>query len=188
MSKNAVVILAPGFEEIEAVTPIDMLRRADVEVTVAGVGGTSIVGSHGICVQCDIALDALEGTPDLVVLPGGLPGSENLGNSHDVRALTEKVHQNGGVCAAICAAPALTLAKFGMLDDREATCYPSFEKHFDPSTRHSEARVVVDGSVVTSRGAGTSMEFALQLVTLLAGEEKAEALRQGVLAREPARP
>ena len=180
--KTAVVVLAEGFEEIEAVTPIDMLRRADVKVTVAGVGGTTITGSHGVAFQCDARLETIDEVPDLIVLPGGLPGSENLGNSHEVRALTQKVHDNGGICAAICAAPALTLAPFGILDDRTATCYPSFEKHFNASTKHSEERVVVDGHVVTSRGAGTSMEFALRLVALLAGDSRAEELRKGVLA------
>jgi len=180
--KTAVVVLAEGFEEIEAVTPIDMLRRADVKVTVAGVGGTTIEGSHGVTFQCDTRLEAIDEVPDLIVLPGGLPGSEHLGDSHEVRALTQKVHDNGGVCAAICAAPALTLARFGLLDDRTATCYPSFERHFNATTTHSEERVVVDRGIVTSRGAGTSMEFALCLVALLAGEARAEELRKGVLA------
>ncbi len=180
--KTAVIVLADGFEEIEAVTPIDMLRRADVKVTVAGVGGTTVRGSHGLAFECDARLESVDEVPDLIVLPGELPGSENLGNSHEVRALTQKVHDNGGICAAICAAPALTLARFGMLDDRTATCYPSFEKHFDASTTHSEERVVIDGDIVTSRGAGTSMEFALRLVALLAGEDRAEELRKGVLA------
>jgi 4-methyl-5(b-hydroxyethyl)-thiazole monophosphate biosynthesis len=180
--KTAIIVLADGFEEIEAVTPIDMLRRADVKVTVAGVGGTTIRGSHGVAFECDALLESIDEVPDLIVLPGGLPGSENLGNSHEVRALTQKVHDDGGICAAICAAPALTLAAFGLLDDRTATCYPSFEKHFNASTTHSEERVVVDRGIVTSRGAGTSMEFSLSLVELLAGKERAEELRKGVLA------
>ena len=180
--KTAVIVLADGFEEIEAVTPIDMLRRADVKVTVAGVGGTTIRGSHGLAFECDARLESIDQVPDLIVLPGGLPGSENLGKSHEVRTLTQKVHDNGGICAAICAAPALTLAGFGLLDDRTATCYPSFEKHFSASTTHSEERVVIDRGIVTSRGAGTSMEFALSLVALLAGEARAEELRKGVLA------
>jgi 4-methyl-5(b-hydroxyethyl)-thiazole monophosphate biosynthesis len=180
--KTAVIVLAEGFEEIEAVTPIDMLRRAEVNVIVAGVGATTIRGSHGLAFECDALLESVDEIPDLIVLPGGLPGSENLGNSHEVRGLTQKVHDNGGICAAICAAPALTLARFGLLDDRTATCYPSFEKHFDESTTHSEERVVIDHGIVTSRGAGTSMEFALSLVAQLAGEARAEELRKGVLA------
>ena len=116
--KTAVVVLAEGFEEIEAVTPIDMLRRAEVHVTVAGVGGTTIRGSHGLAFECDALLESIDAIPDLIVLPGGLPGSENLGKSHQVRALTQKVHDNGGICGAICAAPALTLAAFGLLNDR----------------------------------------------------------------------
>ena len=101
MSKRVVVVLAPGFEEIEAVTPIDVLRRAGVEVTIAGVGGTAIEGSHGVTFQCDVELEKIDATPDAIILPGGLPGSENLGKSQPVQALTRKVQESDGVCAAI---------------------------------------------------------------------------------------
>jgi 4-methyl-5(b-hydroxyethyl)-thiazole monophosphate biosynthesis len=178
-----VVVLAPGFEEIEAVTPIDVLRRAELDVTVAGLGGTAVEGSHGIIFQCDVPLDALDATPDAIVLPGGLPGAENLGESKVVYELTQKVNERGGVCAAICAAPALAFARFGLLHGRTATCYPSFEVEFDPSTVRSEDRVVVDGNLVTSRGPGTALEFSLKLAEILAGAETAEALRQRMLAR-----
>jgi 4-methyl-5(b-hydroxyethyl)-thiazole monophosphate biosynthesis len=182
MSKRVVVVLAPGFEEIEAVTPIDVLRRANLEVTVAGVGGTAIEGSHGVTFQCDVEVEKIDVPPDAIILPGGLPGSENLGKSHAVQALTLKVRDNGGVCAAICAAPALTFARWGLLDDRTATCYPSLEKEFGSSTTHSEARVVVDGNIVTSRGAGTALEFSLRLAGILASSTTADDLRQSMLA------
>ncbi len=135
MSEQVVVVLAPGFEEIEAVTPIDVLRRAGVDVVVAGVGSTAVQGAHGVTYQCDTAIEDILTTPRAIVLPGGLPGSENLGKSGAVKDLTLKVHKSGGICAAICAAPALTFAKFGLLDDRTATCYPTFEKEFDPRTK-----------------------------------------------------
>jgi 4-methyl-5(b-hydroxyethyl)-thiazole monophosphate biosynthesis len=182
MSKRVVVVLAPGFEEIEAVTPIDVLRRANLDVTVAGVGGTAIEGSHGVTFQCDVGVEEIDTVPDAIILPGGLPGSENLGKSHPVQALTKKVQENGGVCAAICAAPAFTLARWGLLDDRTATCYPSFEKEFDNSTTHSEDRVVVDGNIVTSRGAGTALEFSLRLAGILASPATADELGQSMLA------
>jgi len=163
MSEQVVVVLATGFEEIEAVTPIDVLRRAGVDVVVAGVGATAVEGAHGVTYQCDTTLEEIQTTPRAIVLPGGLPGSENLGKSGAVKELTLKVHEAGGICAAICAAPALTFAKFGLLNDCTATCYPTFEKEFDPSTKHSEDRVVVDGNIITSRGPGTSLEFSLKL-------------------------
>ena len=117
------------------------------------------------------------------MLPGGLPGSENLGKSGAVKDLTLKVHESGGICASLCAGPAYTLAKFGLLNGRTATCYPSFEKEFDASTKPSEARVVVDGNIVTSRGPGTSLEFSLKLAEILAGPSTAKELQDQMLAR-----
>lgn len=183
MAKRVVVVLAEGFEEIEATTPIDVLRRAGLEVTVAGLSGTSVRGAHGITVGCDATLAALGFVPDAIVLPGGLPGAENLGASPAVKALTLKVRDAGGLCAAICAAPALTFAHYGLLDGKRATCYPSFERHFGPGVRHSEERVVVDGRIVTSRGPGTALEFSLKLAELLAGADTAKTLSEGMLAR-----
>ncbi len=183
MSEDVVVVLAHGFEEIEAVTPIDVLRRAGLDVVIAGVGATAVQGAHGVTYQCDVALEEIRSTPRAIVLPGGLPGAENLGKSGAVKELTLRVHESGGICAAICAAPALTLAKFGLLDSCTATCYPNFEKEFDPSTKHSEDRVVVDGNIVTSRGPGTSLEFSLKLAAILAGPTTAEQLKGQMLAR-----
>ena len=183
MPKQVVVVLAHGFEEIEAVTPIDVLRRAGLDVVVAGVGATAVQGAHGVTYQCDIALEEIQSTPGAIVLPGGLPGAENLGKSGAVKDLTLRVHESGGICAAICAAPAFTLAKFGLLDGRTATCYPSFEKEFDSSTKASEDRVVVDGNIVTSRGPGTSLEFSLKLAGILAGPAAADELQDQMLVR-----
>ena len=104
MSEQIVVVLAEGFEEIEAVTPIDVLRRAGLDVVIAGVGATAVQGAHGVTYQCDVALEEIQSTPGAIVLPGGLPGSENLGKSEAVKELTLRVHESGGICAAICAA------------------------------------------------------------------------------------
>jgi 4-methyl-5(b-hydroxyethyl)-thiazole monophosphate biosynthesis len=183
MPEQIVVVLAQGFEEIEAVTPIDVLRRAGLDVVVAGVGSTAVQGAQGVTFQCDVALEEIRSTPAAIVLPGGLPGAENLGKSGAVKELTLKVHENGGICAAICAAPAFTLAKYGLLDGRAATCYPSFESEFDSSTQHSEDRVVVDGNIVTSRGPGTSLEFSLKLAAMLVGTSAADELQGQMLAR-----
>ncbi|MBW2493198.1 MAG: DJ-1/PfpI family protein [Deltaproteobacteria bacterium] len=183
MSEQVVVVLATGFEEIEAATPIDVLRRAGVDVVVAGVGSTAVQGAHGVTYQCDSALEDILSTPRAIVLPGGLPGAENLGKSGAVKEMALKVNENGGICAAICAAPALTLAKYGVLNDRTATCYPSFEKEFDSSTKPSEDRVVVDGNIITSRGPGTSLEFSLKLAAMLVGQEAADEIQDQMLAR-----
>lgn len=183
MAKRVVIVLAEGFEEIEAVTPADVLRRAGLEVTLAGLSGKSVRGAHGVAFGCDAVLEEVGFVPDAIVLPGGLPGAENLGMSPAVKDMVLKVRDAGGLCAAICAAPALTFARYGLLEGKRATCYPSFEKHFRPDVRHSEERVVVDGKVVTSRGPGTALEFSLKLVELLAGEQTAKDLTEGMLAR-----
>jgi len=183
MPKQVVVVLAEGFEEIEATTPVDVLRRAGLEVVVAGVGSKAVRGAHGLTYQCDTTLEEIKSTPAAIVLPGGLPGAENLGKSGSVKELTLKVHKSGGICAAICAAPPLTLGRYGLLDGRQATCYPSFEKEFGPSTKHSEDRVVVDGNIVTSRGPGTALEFSLKLAALLAGASTSDEVQGQMLAR-----
>jgi 4-methyl-5(b-hydroxyethyl)-thiazole monophosphate biosynthesis len=177
---RVVVVLAEGFEEIEAVTPIDVLRRAGVEVVTAGVSGKRVLGSHGIVVEADTTLDALPPC-DAVILPGGMPGSDNLGKSEAVQALVRKTHAAGKHVAAICAAPALALARSGVLEGKRATCYPGLEKHFGAGVTRADERVVVDGKVVTSRGPGTALEFSLTLVEQLVSKQKADELRKGML-------
>ncbi|MGE0706902.1 MAG: DJ-1 family glyoxalase III [Planctomycetota bacterium] len=185
---KVVVVLAPGFEEIEAVTPIDVLRRAGVEVTVAGVDPTPdplrVEGSHGITLQVDTAIEDVRADGvAAVVLPGGMPGSTNLGASAPVQELVRKVHAAGGRVAAICAAPAVALARSPALAGRRATCYPGFESRFPPGVEHAGERVVTDGALTTSRGPGTALEFALVLVEQLVSPARAEELRRGLLAR-----
>jgi 4-methyl-5(b-hydroxyethyl)-thiazole monophosphate biosynthesis len=183
MNKNVLVILAEGFEEIEAVTPIDVLRRAELNVTVAGVGSKTIRGAHGVRFQADTTLNQYKDLPDAVILPGGMPGAQNLANSKEVREILTKMNSQNKLIGAICAAPALVLAPSGILEGKKATCYPGFENHFNSSTQFSPARVVVDGHIITSRGPGSALEFALELVEKLAGKEKAESLSQGLLAK-----
>lgn len=183
MAKTVAVILADGFEEVEAITPIDVLRRAELSVTVVGLGGRAITGAHGVKINADISLDEYKEIPDAVVLPGGMPGAQNLKESKRVAELIQKVHAAQNVVGAICAAPALVLTPAGILDRKRATCYPGFEKNFTPSITFSRDRVVEDGNVITSRGPGTALEFALALVEKLAGKEKASALKEGLLAK-----
>lgn len=178
---RALVAIAEGFEEIEAVTPIDVLRRAGVEVLTAGLGGRRITGSHGIAIECDTTVAEAPAQVDVVVLPGGMPGAANLGKSVELRALVQRVADAGKHVAAICAAPALTLGPWGLLDGRRATCYPAFASKLGARVTAVTDRVVVDGKVVTSRGPGTALEFSLALVEQLVGKAKADELRAGML-------
>ncbi|MBI1978359.1 MAG: DJ-1/PfpI family protein [Candidatus Omnitrophica bacterium] len=183
MAKKVLVILADGFEEIEAVTPIDVLRRAGVEVILAGLSGKVVTGAHGIKFQTDVTLDEYKDLPDAMVLPGGMPGAQNLGKSPKVAELVKKMNSQNKIVGAICAAPALAVAPTGILNGRKATCYPGFEKDFPSQVTFSTDRVVVDGNVITSRGPGSAFEFALELVEKLVGKEKVETLREGMLVK-----
>ena len=129
-------------------------------------------------------IDAYPGESLLWVLRErlGLPGSKNLGESNAVRRLSQKVHASGGICAALCAAPALTLSPFGLLEGRVATCHPAFMDTLGGGATPSEERVVVDGNIVTSRGAGTALDFSLKLAELLVDEKTASALREAMVA------
>lgn len=183
MAKTVLVILADGFEEIEAITPVDVLRRAGLRVTLAGLSGKTVTGAHGVKFQADIALDDYKDFPDALVLPGGMPGAKNLGESEKVVEIIKKMNSQKRTVGAICAAPALVLAPVGILDGRKATCYPGFEKNFPSSVSFSNERVVTDGHIITSRGPGSALEFSLELVERLAGKEKAQALQEGLLAK-----
>jgi 4-methyl-5(b-hydroxyethyl)-thiazole monophosphate biosynthesis len=182
MSEAAIaILLAPGFEEIEAITPIDVLRRAGFMVKVAAVGGDqrTVLGTHGIGVLCDCALSELRAEDlQMVVLPGGLPGSTNLASDAAVCALVKAVHDNGGWAAAICAAP-LALQAAGVLAGHSYTCYPSVEEQL--GGKYSGKRVERDRRVVTGAGPGASLEFALELVRCLGKAELAEQLAKGML-------
>ncbi len=175
------LFLANGFEEIEALCPLDLLRRAGLEVTTVGVGGDMIVGSHGIAVQADIP-DTMfrDSKPEMVILPGGMPGAKNLDESKTVEAALRAASANGAPLAAICAAP-MILGKRGYLRGREAICFPGFEEFLEGATL-SESRVVRDGNVITAAGMGVALEFGLALVAALKGQPAADALRRAVLA------
>ncbi|MFT5207024.1 MAG: 4-methyl-5(b-hydroxyethyl)-thiazole monophosphate biosynthesis [Candidatus Omnitrophota bacterium] len=182
MSKSAIIVLAEGFEEIEAITPIDVLRRAEIEVSIAYLDCQTVTGAHGVVVQADIDLDtALNSSPDCLILPGGLPGAENLSNSTTLKALIQKMHKQQKIIAAICAAPALVLAETGILKDKAVTCYPGFEQYFEDNTAYKETNVITDGNIITSRGPGTALEFSLAIVQGLIGREAADSLRKDLL-------
>lgn len=179
------IFLAEGFEEIEALTPCDLLRRAGVEVLTVGVGSKTVKGSHGIPVVADITIDEALGNIDsialeMVILPGGMPGAANLDNSPEVDRFLDKAVKEDAYIAAICAAP-MILGKRGLLKGRDATCYPGFEKYLE-GAKYYEASVVVDGTRITSNGMGGALDFALQLTALLKGDAQSEKLADDIMA------
>jgi protein deglycase len=181
---RACVILAPGFEEIEAVTVVDVLRRAGVETQMASLGDRTVTGSHGIHLTADCTLgEAAAQSWDLVVLPGGMPGSARLRDSAEVRELLQQQDARGGRIAAICAAP-IALGAAGLLATREATSYPAFATQLGCKS-YREEPVVVDGTVTTSRGPATALAFALVLVRELCGAERAAELARAMLTTAP---
>lgn len=172
MSKSVLVPIAEGSEEIEAVAIIDVLRRAGAEVTVASVNNLQVTASRGVKLVADCLIEqCADRMFDLVVLPGGMPGAENLRDSAVLKTILERQHCRDALYAAICASPAVVLEPHGLLQGRKATAHPAFvDRLKDPS--FAQSRVVVDGQCVTSRGPGTALEFALTLVELLLGKAK----------------
>ncbi len=177
---NVCVLLANGFEELEATALVDVLRRAGVSVTTLGVEGREVTGAHGLALRADALLSEARHRPwDMVILPGGMPGAATLKDNAAVQELLKAQNAAGKRLAAICAAP-MALAKAGVLSGKRATCYPGTEPELAGATL-SEERVVHDGNVFTSRGPGTAVEFALALVSDLVGHEEAAALRRQML-------
>ena len=177
------MFLANGFEEVEALAPLDLLRRAGVEITTVGIGGNSITGSHGITVKADTTDKEVKFEKiDMIILPGGMPGTKNLDASEVVhKALDLAKKQDAFVCA-ICAAP-MILGKRGDLKDKDAVCYPGFEEYLEGAKLHPrEVTVAIHGKTITARGMGVAVEFGLELVAALCGDSKADELRHSIIA------
>lgn len=175
------VFLADGFEEIEGLTVVDILRRAGVDTQMVSITDDRMVtGSHQIPIQADVCLRDLDvsGT-ELLVLPGGMPGTKNLGACKELTELLVRFHEEGKMVAAICAAPSV-LGDLGILNGKKAVCYPGFEERLTGANVVHE-QVVADGNVTTSRGMGTAIPFALSLVSQLVSEEKALELKKGII-------
>jgi len=169
---TVLVPLAQGCEELEAVTIIDLLRRAGITVETAGLDSQPVKASRGVIIVPDTTLDeALQKEYDMIVLPGGLPGADNLSNDERVRDLIRQMAEDGKFIGAICAAPAV-LAKTGVLAGKSATSYPGFlDKMGLRDVTVTGAAVERDGSIITSRGPGTAMDFALEIIELLEGAD-----------------
>lgn len=177
---KVLVMLAQGCEEIEAVTTIDILRRAGVEVTSAGLDDLPVLASRGVMLLADTTLDLAQHQDfDMIVLPGGQPGTDNLKADNRLTALLQRMAKQGKYLAAICAAPSV-LAAAGLLDGRKATCYPTCLDGY-PKVDLQTAAVVEDGRLITSRGPGTAMDFALALVERLAGKAKRQEVEAALV-------
>lgn len=182
MAKKVLLVLAEGFEDVEAVTAVDVLRRADIAVTVAGLRPGLTRGARGTAIQADALLDDVKGGDfDAIVLPGGNKGAENLAGSSTVRGLLLKFQRDGKVVAALCAAPGAVLAPAGLLDGKAVTGFPGTEGKFPKSARAQSSPVAVDGNLVTGRAMGYSLDFALAVVEKLSGRDAAQKVRKAVL-------
>jgi 4-methyl-5(b-hydroxyethyl)-thiazole monophosphate biosynthesis len=176
--KTAIIILAEGFEEVEAITPIDLLRRANIGVTVMGLNVIDVKGSHNILVRAEKLFASDNPLPDALILPGG-PGHENLLNSPAVIEFVQKMFSNNKLCAAICAAPSI-FGKAGILSGKKATCFPGYEDKLNGAV-FVDRPVVTDGNVITSRGAGTAVPFSLGIIGYLTDEETAGKVASAIV-------
>lgn len=179
--KKVSVFLADGFEEIEGLTVVDLLRRAGVGVTTVSVtGDITIHGAHGVNVQADTVFEEMEYEgQDMLVLPGGMPGTLHLGEHKGLELLLRQFYQEKKYLAAICAAPSV-FGAYGFLHGRKATSYPGFEEQLDGAEYVTDA-VAVDEFVITSRGMGTAIAFSLTLIEKLLGREKADEIGKSII-------
>ena len=184
MAKKVCVFLADGFEEIEGLTVVDLLRRAGVDVTTVSIMKRNLIhGTHGIDIAADCLFEEKEyGEEDMLVLPGGMPGTTYLGEHKELNELLKKFDKEEKYLAAICAAPSV-FGKAGFLRGKKATCYPSMENTLE-GAEFVEESVVRSGHVITSRGLGTAIDFALTLVEVLKNKETAEELKRSIVYRK----
>ena len=181
MSKNVLVPISDGCEEIEAVCIIDVLRRAGALVTVASVDNLHITASRGVKLVADKLIeDCIDCTYDVIALPGGMPGAEHLRDSKILTMVLQHQQKEGRYYAAICASPVVVFQHHDLLGQCNATCHPSFVNKLK-NTQAVQSRVVIHGTCITSRGPGTALEFSLKLVELLFGEKKAKEISQAMV-------
>lgn len=173
------VFLADGFEEIEALAPVDILRRGGVDVNTVGIGFEKITGSHGITVTCDLTEDRIKlADVDAIVLPGGMPGTTNLEKSKTVDNAIEYAYKNEKIIGSICAAPSI-IGKKGILNGKSATCFPGFEQYLE-GAHLLDLPVVRDGKIITACGAGAALDFGFSLLEALKDKATASSLRRNM--------
>ena len=178
---KALVLMAQGFEEIELSSIVDILRRGNIHVTIAGLGSGLITGSRGMKMQPDVSLDSINELFDVIILPGGSPGYINLGKDKRVLDLVNRFYSEGKIVAAICAAPSV-LAKAGILEKKKATIYKGMEDLLKDA-KYVNQSVVEDQNIITSQGPGTSIEFALTILLRLTNEKKVREIKDQLLVR-----
>lgn len=178
---EAIIFLAEGFEEIEAITVIDILRRAEIKVTVVGISGLYITGAHGITVKCDCDDNNFKLGNDvkMVILPGGMPGTRNLQKSNVVKNAINSALENNIYIGAICAAPVI-LGQIGLLKDKHAVCYPGFEGELLGANICNE-KVCVDDKFITAKGPGVAVDFALKIVEVLTDANNMEVIKNSMI-------
>lgn len=183
--KQVVMLFATGFEEVEALMTVDLLRRGGVAVSLASITDEmTVCGSHDIKVGMDTTLSEVDlGQMDAILIPGGMPGTTNLGADEKVCQALVQMNEAGKIVGAICAAPSV-LGACGILQGKKATCYPGFEDQLDGAVFVDEM-AVVDGNVVTSRGLGTAMEFGFCLLEQLVSKEAADEVREKIIFKYP---
>ena len=177
------VLLGTGFEEIEALTPVDLLRRAGVQVTTVGLNGKTVYGGHAIGVEADITIDQLDASDaEMIVLPGGLGGVASIRGCEKALEAVKAVHESGKYVAAICAGPTV-LADLGLLTGVQATCYPGQIPNMKDAVVVENAACVTDGKVITGTSAGTAVPFALALIEALKGSDVAKLIADQIVIR-----
>ena len=172
--------LADGFEELEAIAPIDLIRRAGIEIKTVGIGGNAVTGSHGITFNTDLTDRdiLLSEEVSAVILPGGMPGTINLENNENVQKAVDYCSENGKLICAICAAPSI-LGHKNLLNGKEAISYPGFEKELY-GAKISEKSVSVSGNIITAKGAGVAVDFGLEIVAYLKGRDLSDMIKEQI--------
>lgn len=177
------MLLGTGFEETEAIAPLDLLRRAGIEALTVGINGKTVYGSHSIGIEADITLDQMDLTAlEMIILPGGLGGVASIRASQQALDAVRFAYENGKFCAAICAGPTV-LADLGITDGKDATCYPGCEGQMGNANMLPSKAAVRDGKVITGTSAGCAISFGLELIAALKGEEIAKKIETQIVIR-----